>query len=76
MVGGVGVEKKEEPQSAHKQDDSASEDSRRRSKDRTGQASDTYTAVTPPGAAQTSSGTIALRTIPVYIKNGMKGIKS
>ena len=47
-VRGVGVEKKEEPQPAHKQDDSASEDSRRNegeSKDRTGQASDTYTAV-------------------------------
>ena len=31
--------------------------------------------MTPPGTAQTSSGTIALRTIPVYIKNGMKRIK-
>ena len=35
---------------------------------------DTYAAVTPSSATQTS-GTIALRTIPVYLKNGIKKIK-
>ena len=34
----------------------------------------TYAAVIPSSAAQTS-GTIALRTIPVYLKNGIKKIK-
>ena len=38
------------------------------------QLGDTYTTVTQPSATQTS-GTIALRTIPVYLKNGTRKIK-
>ena len=74
---GMRVEKKEESQSASKQDDSSGESScynEGESKEQTGQTDDTHTTVTPPGMAQTS-GTIALRTIPVYLKNGTKRIK-
>ena len=70
-------EKKEEPQLIVKQDESTNESNccnEGESKDRIGQLDDTYTTVTQPGAAQTS-GTIALRTIPVYLKNGTRKIK-
>ena len=70
---GTGDEKKEEPT---KKDDSSEDNSHHNegeSKDRSNQVNDTYAAVTPSSATQTS--TIALRTIPVYLKNGIKKIK-
>ena len=69
---GIGVEKKEETNSISKQDESVGESSHPNegeSRAQADQANDTYTTVTPSDAAQTS-GTIALITIPVYLKNG------
>ena len=78
---GMEGEKKEELLPVNKQDDSANESSygnEGESKDQKGQQkdhlNDTYTTVTQPGTVQ-ASGTIALRTIPVYLKNGTKRIK-
>ena len=74
---GIGVEKKEETNSLSKQDESVGESSHPNegeSRAQVDQVNDTYTTVTPSDAAQTS-GTIALRTIPVYLKNGKKRIK-
>ena len=78
---GMEGEKKEELPPVNKQDDSARESSHGNggeSKDQKGQQkdhlNDTYTTVTQPGTVQVS-GTIALRTIPVYLKNGTKRIK-
>ena len=78
---GMEGKKKEELPPVNKQDDSANESSHGNggeSKDQKGQQkdhlNDTYTTVTQPGTVQ-ASGTIALRTIPVYLKNGTKRIK-
>ena len=78
---GMEGEKKEELPPVNKQDDSANESSHGNggeSKDQKGQQkdhlNDTYTTVTQPGTVQ-ASVTIALRTIPVYLKNGTKRIK-
>ena len=71
---GIGAEKELPPIS--KEDDSVHEGSGHNegeSKDQKAQLGDTYTTVTQPSATQTS-GTIALRTIPVYLKNGTRKI--
>ena len=71
---GMGGEKKEELPPVNKQDDSANESSHGNegeSKDQKSQQNchlnDTYTTMTQPGTVQ-ASGTIALRTIPGYLK--------
>ena len=69
--------RKPETNSLSKQDESVGESSHPNegeSRAQVDQVNDTYTTVTPSDAAQTS-GTIALRTIPVYLKNGKKRIK-
>ena len=73
----MGAEKKEELPPISREDDSVHEGSGHNegeSKDQKAQLGDTYTTVTQPSATQTS-GTIALRTIPVYLKNGTRKIK-
>ena len=67
---GLGIEKAEESQSVSKR----SPRNEGESKDRTSQLNDTYTTVMPPSTAHTS-GTIALRKIPVYLKNGTRKIE-
>ena len=74
---GMGAEKKEELPPISRKDDSVHEGNGHNegeSKDQKAQLGDTYTTVTQPSATQTS-GTIALRTIPVYLKNGTRKIK-
>ena len=75
---GIGVEKKEETNSISKQDEKEKGESsypnEEESRAQADQANNTYTTMTPSDAAQTS-GTIALRTIPVHLKNGTKRIK-
>ena len=67
----MGAEKKEELPPISREDDSVHEGSRHNegeSKDQKTQLDDTYTTVTQPSVTQVS-GTIAFRTIPVYLKN-------
>ena len=69
--------KRRKSQSVNEQDNSTGEGSPHNEgepKDQTDQLNDTYTTVIQPSTAHTS-GTIALRTIPVYLKNGTRKIK-
>ena len=78
---GIEGEKKEELPPVNKQDDSANKSSHGNegeSKDQKGQQkdhlNDTYTTMTQPATVQ-ASGTIALRTIPVYLKMVQRELK-